>query len=77
MYVPQRTVPPIEELRQYYVGKNVDQVPKPALVLDRDKVKRHCESLLKAAHLLGVDFRAHVKSHKARSQIPQDCECSY
>ncbi|KAK4504196.1 hypothetical protein PRZ48_005112 [Zasmidium cellare] len=64
MFVPQRFTPPIEELRQYYVGKSINEVPKPAVILDRAKVKRHCDSLLRAIEALGAEFRAHVKTHK-------------
>jgi D-serine deaminase-like pyridoxal phosphate-dependent protein len=67
MSVPQRLTPSLETLKQFYVGKNIHQVPKPALVLDRAKMRRHCESLSKAADALGVGFRAHVKTHKVGS----------
>ncbi|KAL7796342.1 putative serine dehydratase domain-containing protein [Trichoderma afarasin] len=52
------------DFRQHYVGKHITQLPKPALVLDKAKVHRHCKSLLDAVEYLGVDFRAHVKTHK-------------
>lgn len=67
MAVPQRSVPQIDELRQFYVGKDIQQVPMPAAVLDRAKMQRHCQSLLNAADSLGVSFRAHVKTHKVRN----------
>ncbi|KAF2169952.1 hypothetical protein M409DRAFT_64363 [Zasmidium cellare ATCC 36951] len=66
MSVPQRSAPPIDELRKFYVGRSINEVPKPAVVLDKTKVKKHCDSLLKAIEALGVEFRAHVKSHKTR-----------
>ncbi|KAK1238246.1 hypothetical protein MKX08_002825 [Trichoderma sp. CBMAI-0020] len=52
------------EFRQHYVGKNITQLPKPALILDKAKMYRHCQSLLNAVEYLGVDFRAHIKTHK-------------
>lgn len=52
------------DFRQHYVGKHITQLPKPALVLDKAKMHRHCKSLLDAVEYLGVDFRAHVKTHK-------------
>lgn len=64
MTIPQRRSPPIEELRQYYIGKAVDAVPKPAVILDRAKVHRHCQTMLQAVDALGLGFRAHVKTHK-------------
>ncbi|KAF2637815.1 alanine racemase [Massarina eburnea CBS 473.64] len=64
MDVPQRSVPHIDELRNFYVGKDINDVPKPAVVLDRAKMRRHCQSLSEAVDSLGVNFRAHVKTHK-------------
>ncbi|KAF4342733.1 D-serine dehydratase [Fusarium beomiforme] len=64
MSIPQRQTPPIEELRQFYVGKSIHDVPKPAVILDRSRVARHCESMLRAVETLGLGFRAHVKTHK-------------
>ncbi|KAL6817646.1 putative serine dehydratase domain-containing protein [Trichoderma camerunense] len=52
------------DFRQHYVGKHITELPKPALVLDKAKMRRHCKSLLDAVEYLGVDFRAHVKTHK-------------
>ncbi|KAI9147096.1 alanine racemase [Paramyrothecium foliicola] len=66
MAVPQRLLPSVEQLRSFYVGKDISQVPKPAVVLDKAKIQRHCQSLQSAVDTLGVDFRAHVKTHKTR-----------
>ncbi|KKK23485.1 hypothetical protein P175DRAFT_0452606 [Aspergillus ochraceoroseus IBT 24754] len=52
-----------QELREFYVGKDVGDVPKPAIVLDAAIIKRHCEAMLRTVEL-NVGFRAHVKSHK-------------
>lgn len=64
MAIPQRQAPPISELREFYVGKSIHDVPKPAVVLDKARIARHCQSMLTAAETLGVGFRAHVKTHK-------------
>ncbi|RBA17635.1 hypothetical protein FPRO05_11350 [Fusarium proliferatum] len=64
MAVPQRHTPPMEELRQFYVGKNIHDVPKPVVILDRARVNRHCQSMLSTVETLGLGFRAHVKTHK-------------
>lgn len=66
MSAPQRLNPSRDSLREFYVGKNIHNVPKPALILDRAIMRRHCRSLNKAADTLGVGFRAHVKTHKVR-----------
>ncbi|PNP78939.1 hypothetical protein FNYG_07804 [Fusarium nygamai] len=75
MTIPQRQTPPVEELRQFYVGKSIHDVPKPAVILDRARVNRHCQSMLNAVDALGLGFRAHVKTHKTieatRLQIGQ------
>ncbi|KAH7165200.1 putative serine dehydratase domain-containing protein [Dactylonectria macrodidyma] len=47
-----------------HVGQKITKVPKPAAVLDVAKIRKHCSSMLEAAHSLGVGFRAHVKTHK-------------
>ncbi|KAF4447685.1 D-serine dehydratase [Fusarium albosuccineum] len=64
MSVPQRLALPLDELRQFYVGKDIHDVPKPAAILDAARVRRHCHSMRDAANALNVGFRAHVKTHK-------------
>ncbi|KAI8680740.1 D-ser-dehydrat domain-containing protein [Fusarium sp. Ph1] len=64
MTLPQRHAPPHDELRQFYVGKDIHDVPKPAVILDVSRVQRHCQSMLEAVDALGVGFRAHIKTHK-------------
>jgi D-serine deaminase-like pyridoxal phosphate-dependent protein len=46
------------------VGKSIHDVPNPAVVLDKARIHRHCQSMLKAVDGLGLEFRAHVKTHK-------------
>lgn len=67
MSIPQLRAPAVDELRKFYVGKTINNVPKPAVVVDVAKAKRHCQSMLDAAKALGVGFRAHVKTHKVLS----------
>ncbi|KAM0344783.1 hypothetical protein ACHAPU_007158 [Fusarium lateritium] len=64
MAIPQRQTPSIQELRDFYVGKSIYHVPKPAVVLDKARIERHCQSMRSAVDTLGVGFRAHVKTHK-------------
>ncbi|RHZ68797.1 hypothetical protein CDV55_107676 [Aspergillus turcosus] len=68
-----RYPPSNEELRRFYVGKDIGDVPKPAVVLDVAIIKRHCQAMLQTMKQLGVGFRAHVKTHKtpqiARFQV--------
>ncbi|CZT18670.1 related to alanine racemase [Ramularia collo-cygni] len=51
-------------LRQYYIGKQISDVPAPAAIIDAAVVRRNCELMLETAEKLGVGFRAHVKTHK-------------
>ncbi|KAI1204561.1 putative serine dehydratase domain-containing protein [Annulohypoxylon truncatum] len=52
------------KLEQLYVGKDIENIPKPAVVLDVSKARRHCSSMLAATKALGVGFRPHIKTHK-------------
>ncbi|OTA54804.1 hypothetical protein K449DRAFT_416936 [Hypoxylon sp. EC38] len=52
------------KLEQLYVGKDIADVPKPAIVLDVAKARRHCSSMLAATQAHGVAFRPHIKTHK-------------
>jgi D-serine deaminase-like pyridoxal phosphate-dependent protein len=51
-------------LRETFVGKTLSEVPAPAVILDAAVVRRNCALMLEATDALGVDFRAHVKTHK-------------
>lgn len=62
--IPQRPLPDAEALRNFYVGKDISEVPKPAAILDVAKIRRHCSSMLETVKTLGVEFRPHVKTHK-------------
>lgn len=69
MAIPQRLTPSTEDLQKFYVGKDINDVPRPAVVLDKAKMRRHCQSLLEAVNSLGVDFRVHVKTHKVSCHL--------
>lgn len=62
--VPQRPLPDTQALKDFYVGKHVRDVPKPAAILDVAKIRRHCSSMLDTVEALKVNFRPHVKTHK-------------
>jgi hypothetical protein len=47
-----------------YIGQNVEDIPKPAAILEASKIQRHCSSMLEVAQRLDVGFRAHIKTHK-------------
>lgn len=64
MDVPQRTTPAIGDLGAFFVGKDISDVPKPSLILDVERARRHCKAVLETVSCLGAEFRAHVKTHK-------------
>lgn len=64
MPTPRRSLPSESELREFYVGRDINSLPKPAIVLDVAKASRHAAQMLEAAQSLRVAFRAHVKTHK-------------
>ncbi|KAK5126321.1 hypothetical protein LTR85_010557 [Meristemomyces frigidus] len=51
-------------LKLQYVGKKLQDVQAPAVVLDAAVVRRNCRLMLDTVQKLGVGFRAHVKTHK-------------
>ncbi|MCJ1351353.1 MAG: hypothetical protein MMC33_001337 [Icmadophila ericetorum] len=56
--------PPLEELKKFYVGKRLGDVPTPAAIVDQAVVERNCSQMLEACQVAGVLFRPHVKTHK-------------
>ena len=63
-------------LKLQYGGKRIQDLPTPALVIDRAVVKRNCRLMRQAAEKLNVGFRAHVKTHKttqlSKLQVGED-----
>lgn len=54
-----------QTLKEAYVGQPLDAVRTPAAVVDIGTVRRNCWRMLQTAtQTWGVDFRAHVKTHK-------------
>lgn len=51
-------------LASQYVGRRLQDLPTPTLVLDRSKLKKNTAAMLQVCQKLDVGFRAHVKSHK-------------
>jgi hypothetical protein len=58
------SVPDKKALVGQYVGKSLDQVRTPRLVVDRTVVKKNCEKLGAIAQRQQVKIRVHVKTHK-------------
>jgi len=61
-----------------YIGRSIDDLPAPVVIIDVAKVKENCQAMLNAVTELGVSFRAHVKTHKtseiSRLQVGEDCK---
>jgi D-serine deaminase-like pyridoxal phosphate-dependent protein len=56
---------PRDALAQY-IGKSIRDVPTPAAVINVAAIRRNCERMLHTCDKLGLDWRAHVKTHKVR-----------
>lgn len=54
-------------LKHHFLGRQLKDVPAPAVVIDAAVVRRNCKLMLDTAKELGVGFRAHVKTHKVCS----------
>ncbi|KAM0715849.1 hypothetical protein Q7P37_008363 [Cladosporium fusiforme] len=63
-------------LKHHFLGRRLQDVQAPAVVLDAAVVRRNCKLMLETARELGVGFRAHVKTHKttqlAKLQVGED-----
>ena len=57
-------LPSQSSLAAQFVGKRLEDLATPAVVLDRAPIRRNCDAMLQVCKQLGVGFRAHVKSHK-------------
>lgn len=57
-------VPATSALKLQFVGQRIDDVQAPAALVDAAVVKRNCKLMLETVEKLGVEFRAHVKTHK-------------
>jgi D-serine deaminase-like pyridoxal phosphate-dependent protein len=54
-------------LAEQFVGKHIHEIQTPAAILDVAVIKRNCTRMLETTRALGVQFRAHVKTHKVNS----------
>jgi hypothetical protein len=57
-------LPSASSLTSQFLDRRVQDLPTPAVVLDRSKLQRHCSAMLSVCATLSLQFRAHVKSHK-------------
>lgn len=59
-----------------HVGASIRDVPTPAAVINVAAARRNCDAMLQACEALGLGWRAHVKTHKARQRPPPPPRCS-
>lgn len=55
---------PRDALAAQFIGKSIRDVPTPAAVINVAAIRRNCERMLQTCDKLGLDWRAHVKTHK-------------
>jgi hypothetical protein len=60
------TIPSKELLREAFVGKSLDTLHTPCMIIDRSVFAKNCAEMQNRAQNCGMDFRAHIKSHKVR-----------
>lgn len=51
-------------LQERFVGKTLQEVPTPSIVLDLAKLEVNCQRMIDAADKNGIGWRAHIKTHK-------------
>ncbi|KAK4194863.1 putative serine dehydratase domain-containing protein [Triangularia verruculosa] len=65
-----------EQLKGRFVGKTLNEVPTPSVILDLAKLETNCNGMLEATEKLGLLWRAHIKTHKTteltRLQVGND-----
>jgi D-serine deaminase-like pyridoxal phosphate-dependent protein len=61
------TLPSKDALTKEFVGRNINALRTPALIVDRSVFKKNCERVTKETERRGMGFRAHVKS-ESKSQ---------
>lgn len=65
-------------LKLHFIGKKIQDIQAPAVIIDAAVVKRNCRLMLDAAQKLGVGFRPHIKTHKTtqltKLQVGEDSQ---
>ncbi|KAK3396343.1 putative serine dehydratase domain-containing protein [Sordaria brevicollis] len=64
------------KLKMSFIGKKLSEVPTPSVILDLKQITVNCERMLEATKDLGLQWRAHIKTHKTaqltRLQVGDD-----
>lgn len=56
-------------IRDRYVGKSIDVLPTPAMLIDRAKVSYNIQQMQKTIDAWDCHFRVHVKTHKTAEGV--------
>jgi len=59
-----RGQPDKQSLKDEFVGRPIDSLPTPAMVIDRATFAKNCAKMHQNAKDFGASFRAHLKTHK-------------
>lgn len=62
-------LPSKEKLVQHFVGKDLDGLRTPALIIDRRRFAENCAAMHSKAKEWVTGFRAHLKTHKVGSLV--------
>ena len=57
-------LPDKDALLEKYLGKSLDTLRTPAMIIDRKLFAQNCSSMHLKAREWGASFRAHLKTHK-------------
>lgn len=57
-------LPDKDALLEKYLGKSLDTLRTPAMIIDRRLFAQNCSSMHLKAREWGASFRAHLKTHK-------------
>lgn len=63
------SIPSKEYLVKQYVGRKLNEVRTPRIIVDRAVVKRNCERLGAIADKSGKKIRVHIKTHKVNNFV--------
>jgi hypothetical protein len=60
--------------QDHYLYQKLDNVPTPAMVIDKTVFERNCKRMKQRREALGWEFRTHVKTHKTSEGTRIQCE---
>lgn len=61
--------PSKESLAQHFIGRDLDGLRTPAMIINRKVFRENCAAMHSKAKEWGAGFRAHLKTHKVRNLV--------